>query len=203
MHDRIIGLYEENAAAWTAQRGTELIEGAWLDKLTSGLAPGAAILDIGCGSGRPIAAELVHRGYRVTGIDSSPSLIAIAGAAVPKADFHVADMRQLTLDRRFDALVAWHSFFHLAADDQRAMLPVFAGHAAPGARLMFTSGPEAGEAIGEWRGEPLYHASLSPDEYRSLLEANGFQVESFTLDPDATVWTAIYMRPASGLEGSA
>lgn len=37
------------------------------------------------------------------------------------------------------------------------MFPVFAAHAAPGAVLMFTSGPTAGEAIGEWEGEPLYH----------------------------------------------
>ena len=58
---------------------------------------------------------------------------------------------------------------------------------------MFTSGPEHGEAIGEWQGEPLYHASLS---YRALLDANGFEVLSFrTGDPggnDPSVWTARY-----------
>ena len=42
------------------------------------------------------------------------------------------------------------------------MFPRFAAHAQPGAPLMFTSGSEAGEAIGEWQGEPLYHASLEP-----------------------------------------
>lgn len=203
MHERIIGLYEENADAWTAQRGSRLIEGAWLDILTAGLSERAAILDIGCGSGRPVAAELVRRGYRVTGVDSSPSLVEIARKAVPNADFQVGDMRRLALGRRFDALIAWHSYFHLSAEDQRSMFPTFAAHAAPGARLMFTSGPETGEAIGEWRGEPLYHASLAPEEYRSLLETSGFEVESFTLDPDATVWTAIYINPASGLDGSA
>ena len=203
MHERIIGLYEENAAAWAAQRGTDLIEGAWLDKLTAGLPSNAAILDIGCGSGQPVAAELVRRGYGVTGIDSSPSLIGIARTAIPEAEFLVADMRDLALGRRFDAVLAWHSFFHLAPDDQRAMFALFAAHAAPRARLMFTSGPEAGVSVGEWRGEPLYHSSLAPEEYRSLLRGSGFQVESFTIDPDATVWTAIYMSPASGLDGSA
>ena len=41
---------------------------------------------------------------------------------------------------------------------------------------MFTSGPRAGESTGSFRGEPLYHASLEPAEYRSLLAAQSFRV---------------------------
>jgi len=202
--DEIICLYERTASAWMEARGAQAAERSWMDRLTAGRVPNAAILDIGCGHGLPLAAELVRRGFRVTGVDAAPSLIAAARANVPGAEFQVADMRRLALGRRFDALLAWHSFFHLAADDQRAMFPIFAAHAAPGARLMFTSGAEAGEAIGEWQGEPLHHASLSPDEYRDLLGANGFEVESFSgPGQEATVWTALYMRPASGLDGSA
>jgi hypothetical protein len=40
-----------------------------------------------------------------------------------------------------------------------ADVAVFRRHAAPKAALMFTSGPAAGEAIGAYRGEPLYHAA--------------------------------------------
>ena len=36
---------------------------------------------------------------------------------------------------------------------------------------MFTSGPRAGEAIGSYQGEPLYHASLDAAEYEALLHA--------------------------------
>ena len=94
----------------------------------------------------------------------------------------------------FDGVLAWHSFFHLAHDPQRAMFPIFAAHAAPGAALMFTSGWEEGESIGEWRGEPLYHASLDTAEYRALLEANGFEILHHVVqDPDcghATIWLA-------------
>ena len=43
---------------------------------------------------------------------------------------------------------------------------------------MFTSGPAYGEAIGEYEGEPLYRASLDSDEYRSLLDDDGFEVVS-------------------------
>jgi hypothetical protein len=91
-------------------------------------------------------------------------------------------------------LIAWHSLFHLAADAQRAMFARFAAHAAPGAILMFTSGWDEGVRIGEWQGEPLYHASLGPEEYRRLLDENGFQLLEHKLrDPEcgkATVWIA-------------
>jgi hypothetical protein len=87
-----------------------------------------------------------------------------------------------------------HSFFHLSHDDQRRMFPIFRQHAAPGTALMFTSGTSLGEAIGSYRGEPLYHASLAATEYQALLESNGFRVEAHTVeDPDCgghTVWLA-------------
>ena len=74
------------------------------------------------------------------------------------------------------------------------MFPRFAAHAKPGAALIFTSGSEAGEAIGEWQGEPLHHASLDPEEYEKLLDENGFElVERRLHDPEcgeATVWLA-------------
>jgi hypothetical protein len=74
------------------------------------------------------------------------------------------------------------------------MFETFAAHANPGAPLMFTSGWEEGEAIGEWRGEPLFHASLDPAEYRDLLDAAGFDVVDHVVqDPDcghSTIWLA-------------
>ena len=74
------------------------------------------------------------------------------------------------------------------------MFPVFRKHAAPRAALMFTSGPAHGEAIGGYKGEPLYHASLDAAEYRALLNANGFEVVAHVVEnPDCgghTVWLA-------------
>jgi hypothetical protein len=103
-------------------------------------------------------------------------------------------MRDLALGRRFDGLIAWDSFFHLRHDDQRLMFPLFRQHAAEGAALLFTSGPGHGEAIGTFEGEPLYHASLAPEEYRRLLGENGFAVIDHVVE-DATcgghtVWLA-------------
>jgi hypothetical protein len=66
---------------------------------------------------------------------------------------------------------------------------------------MFTSGPAEGEAIGDFEGEPLFHASLSPDAYRALLNAHGFEVVAFVPeDPTCgqhTVWLARFLGAAS------
>ena len=90
-------------------------------------------------------------------------------------------------------MVAWDSFFHLKPDAQRRMFNVFARHATPSALLMFNSGPAYVEAVGEYRGDPLYHASLSPDEYTSLLDSIGFEVlahavEDWQTGGGRTVW---------------
>ena len=191
---QIVGLYRRHAPAWAARRGETLLEGAWLDRFLEGVPAGGAVLDIGCGSGAPIARTLVERGHAVTGVDSAPEMIALARARLADQTWIVADMRGLSLGRTFDGVLAWDSFFHLNHDDQRAMFPIFAAHAAPGAALMFTSGPAHGEAMGMLESEPLYHASLDPAEYRALLDAHGFDVVRYQAeDPNCgrhTVWLA-------------
>jgi hypothetical protein len=64
---------------------------------------------------------------------------------------------------------------------------------------MFTSGPRAGVAMGTYEGEPLYHASLDPQEYRALLDEHGFEVVSYVPEDRAcgghTIWLARRDRP--------
>ena len=194
--DDIIGLYERRALDWVGDRSrqTKFIERPWLDRFAALAKPGGTILDLGCGSGKPMAAYLLTQGFDLCGIDSSPTMISLCRENFPDRQWIVADMRTLDLQRRSDGVMAWDSFFHLTPDDQRRMFPVFRAHAAPGAPLMFTSGPRHGEAIGTLRGEPLYHASLAPDEYRSLLAANNFTVVAEKMeDPECgghSVWLA-------------
>jgi hypothetical protein len=41
---------------------------------------------------------------------------------------------------------------------------------------MFNTGPQHGECVGEYRGDPLYHASLSAAEYEAVTARYGFRV---------------------------
>jgi SAM-dependent methyltransferase len=182
--ERIVGLYRDKADDWVRDRGATLYcgeggvdETIWLDRFAADLSAGATILDVGCGSGWPIGAALLERGLQVMGVDASPGLIAHAQATVPMGVWSVGDMRESLPPGPFDGVLAWHSLFHLSPDDQSKVLPKLAACVAEGGRLMFTSGQAHGETIGDWRGEPLYHASLGPEAYRALLIDAGLRVE--------------------------
>lgn len=190
----IVGLYERHASAFDAERGRSLVERGWLDFFRAVIGPGTSVLDLGCGMGEPMARYLIGNAHSVTGVDAAPSIIALCRGRFPEERWIVADMRDLNLGARFGGILAWDSFFHLTPEDQRVMFAVFRRHAAHGAGLMFTSGPVRGEAIGSFRGEPLYHSSLDADEYMELLKAHGFEIVARVVD-DATcgghtVWLA-------------
>jgi SAM-dependent methyltransferase len=191
--DRIVEHYEKHAPAWDRDRqNSHWNDKVWHDRFIDRLGKGAKVLDLGCGAGRPVAQHMVERGLRVTGVDSSPTMISFCRERLPGQEWVVADMRQLALGRRFDGILAWDSFFHLDHDDQRRMFAVFADHASVGTVLMFNTGPQHGEGVGEYRGDALYHASLSPIEYEALTEQFGFGIlQHVTNDAHAgerTVW---------------
>lgn len=192
--EAIVGIYQRHADAWDGQRGRSLFERPWLDRFMELLSRPARILDIGCGAGEPLARHLIESGHQVTGIDASPHLIELCKDRFAQQEWLVADMRRLSLNRQFDGLLAWDSFFHLSPEDQRRMFPIFRRHAAPAAALMFTSGPSHGETIGSFEGEPLYHGSLDAAEYRELLVRNGFTVVAHAVEDPAcghhTIWLA-------------
>ncbi|MBB5747157.1 class I SAM-dependent methyltransferase [Brevundimonas variabilis] len=187
--DRIVDLYREGAEDWIAARSTlgqgDLNDAGWLERFAAALPAGGSVLDVGCGHGHPIAASLLARGFRVTGLDTSERLIAHARRTLPNGEWIIGDMRTLEIDRHFDGIIAWCSLFHLTLPDQRLTLPRLLRCGAPGAVVLFNAGGAEGEAIGRWRGEALYHASLSPGDYCGLLDDAGYVIVA--PDPDTRV----------------
>jgi len=179
LSETVIDLYHRHAAYWdAARRGSDWNDRLWHQAFVKELAGGSSVLDLGCGGGEPVTRFLVDHGLRVTGVDSSQSMITLARDRLPELEWIVADMRRLALDRRFAGILAWDSYFHLSHEAQRAMFAVFDAHAGDNAVLMFNSGPEHGEATSTFtfKGERLYHASLALAEYRALLDQIGFEV---------------------------
>ena len=196
--------YEKHALAWDRDRQSSVRSGIWNDKswhdrFISRLERGASVLDLGCGPGCPVAMHMAEQGLRVTGVDASATMISLSRERLPDHRWIVADMRGLALGRRFDGILAWDSFFHLNYGDQRRMFAVFDDHASTGAWLLFNTGPQHGEAIGDYRGDPLYHASLSPAEYEALVAASGFEVILHVANDAAaggrTVWLCRRRKP--------
>jgi cyclopropane fatty-acyl-phospholipid synthase-like methyltransferase len=87
-----------------------------------GVPAGAAILDVGCGTGRH-AVELAAHGYRVTGLDLSAGMLAEAAKADACAGVEIelieADATTFSLERGFDAAVCLceGAFTLVGADD--------------------------------------------------------------------------------------
>lgn len=192
--DDVFKVYNKIASWFAANRYEGLMEKLYLDELIGFLNHGATILDLGCGTGKPILEYLLNQGLTVVGVDASTEMLALAQKNFPAITFILSDMRKLSLNKRFDAIIAWHSFFHLPAADQPEMFEIFSSHLNEGGILLFTSGTVHGEAWGMNGGENLFHASLDTDVYSVLLEKHNFKVLKHVVeDPDcghATVWMA-------------
>lgn len=191
-------VYNKIAHWFAANRPTELMEQNYLDELIALLPPNGKVLDLGCGAGKPIFEYLMHQNIDAIGVDASSTILDIAKANFPQATFILQDMRLLNLGQKFDAIIAWHSFFHLPAADQPEMFRLFEEHLNPNGVLLFTSGSEHGEAWGMNGGENLFHASLAAEEYEALLARHHFKVLRHVVnDPNcgfATIWMAQYAK---------
>lgn len=193
--DRVISHYERYALSWDVdRRAATWYDKSWIERFIALLPAGSSVLDVGCGGGQPVAFAMVTAGMKVTGVDTSPTLLALCRNRMPGQEWIRGDMRALALGRQFGGVLAWDSFFHLKHDDQRTMFPIFAAHARRGAILMYNAGLAHGEGIGCYRGDPLYHASLSDAEYKSLLGATGFELLEHAIGDPAKggriVWIA-------------
>jgi SAM-dependent methyltransferase len=185
--------YDRTAPDWDAQRGGLSHEAPWLARLLEGAPPGAAVLDLGCGTGWPLAAHLIGHGCAVTGIDASPAMLALARKRLPTGRWLQADMRDLSLGESFHAILAWDSVFHLTGAEQRALIPRIAAHLRPGGRFLATVGPGEGEVWGRVPGGPVFHASLSPEGHALALAAAGLQLISFTPEDLATAGRSVLL----------
>jgi SAM-dependent methyltransferase len=189
-------VYNKIATWFSENRYAGLIEKEYLDSVIDKIGTQGSVLDLGCGTGKPILEYFLTRGLDVTGVDASSEMLGIAKANFPATVFILQDMRQLALNISFDAIIAWDSFFHLPASDQPVMFEIFAKHLNPNGILLFTSGTGHGEAWGMNGGENLFHGSLDSEEYENLLNKYHFKVLKHVVsDPNcghATIWMAEY-----------
>lgn len=164
--------YEAVASEFIARRNRSRIGVATVRRWAKALPPRAAVLDLACGHGVPIAEALIDEGLAVHGVDASPTLMAAFRARFPTAPAEcnaVEDSR--FFDRRFDAVVAWGLLFLLAPPTQEALIQKVALALTPGGRFLFTSPREACEWPDELTGRTS--RSLGAAAYRRLLEAAG------------------------------
>lgn len=107
-------------------------ESATLQDLISSYSPNAqTLLDVACGTGAHLAHLRSH--YQVEGLDLSPAMLSAAKARLPGVPLHVADMRTLSLPRRFDVILCLFSSIGYVLDSRQmhATVARFASHLNP------------------------------------------------------------------------
>lgn len=139
-----------------------------------------SVLDGGCGTGR-VAIELARRGLDVIGVDLDPDMIGLARAKAPELTWVQADLSELDLPPRFDAVVlAGNVIPYVASDRRQATVIACARHLAPGGRLI--------------AGFQLQNGWPSVADYDKWCESAGFSLEAryATWDRDPFTDTGSY-----------
>jgi SAM-dependent methyltransferase len=77
---------------------------------------GHALLDLACGSGKSFACFL-ERGFEVTGCDSSPGMLEVAGRRAPSATLVRADLRELPSLGSFDVVTCFDDSLNYLLDE--------------------------------------------------------------------------------------
>ena len=169
--------YDLIATEFNNIRAKNFQEKSYLERLTRELPEQAQILDIGCGMGEPIASYLIQRNFKLTGVDASIELLKLAKDKCPAMHCIYADMRTVVIANKYDAIIAWDSFFHLSKPEQKSMLVRFASWLNKKGILLFTSGDQNSEVLHtEMLGEKFSYYSLAPETYKTYLKTLGFEV---------------------------
>ncbi len=148
----------------------------WADQLASRLRDGARVLELGCGSGVPDTRELASR-FRVTGVDISPKQIERARAAVPQAEFVVADFTDLALpDASVQAVVSFYAFNHVPRELLPGLLAEIHSWLVPGGYMLAAFGTsDTASWTGEWLGAATFFSSYPPETNSRLVDEAGFE----------------------------
>ena len=141
------------------------------------LQPQAHVLDVGCGSGYPIASYLIDHGLQVTGVDASEELLKIAKSKCPGMHCIYGDVRSVSLKDKYDGIIEWWCLFHLPKSDHGKMISRFADWLKPGGILEFTSGDKEYEGkSSDMLNQELNFYSIAPEQYETHLSENGFKI---------------------------
>jgi len=188
--------YDAVSARYDEQYGGETKYQAWLGELRERLPADGAVLDLGCGSGIPVARDLTAAGFHVTGVDISEVQIHRARELVPQAEFVRADVTAIDFGpASFDAIVSLYMLIHLPLEHQPPLLHRIASWLKPGGLFVATTGQGAWTGVEEnWLGGgvPMWWSHADAATYRSWIGEAGLSIEREEYVPEGDVGHALF-----------
>ncbi|PLN82380.1 S-adenosyl-L-methionine-dependent methyltransferase [Aspergillus taichungensis] len=162
-----------------------------IHSIVAQLPPTSLVLDVGCGTGRPVSDILARHGHSVHGIDVAEEMVRLARSRVP-GSFHKVDMRRYRPPHAFGAVFAIFSLFGLPPADLVSMVYRFAEWLEPGASLVLAvvTSDSLDAGVGDyddvwdcmrvrraWMGAVTVETLFSRSRWKSLLAQVGFALE--------------------------
>lgn len=156
------------------------IEHYFLRRLAKLLPKSAKVLDFGCGTGVPIDAYLVKKGFYVIGVDFCRRLITLARKDVPGGEFIEGDFSKVDFNEEsFDAIVSLYAIFHIPRKEHEGLFLRIRNFLKYNGIILVTlgtSGSEYGEEK-DWCGAPVMAwSTYDPDTYREIITNVGFTI---------------------------
>lgn len=153
-------------------------EKKYLDLLLETASAGGSVLDLGCGTGKPIAKYIESLGYKIVGVDASVKLLEMARLEMPTQQWIHSSIEDFNSDKQFAAVVCWDSMFHLPREMHKGIFKNIHSLLNASGRLMVSSGGDVGKEgfTDKMFGEEFYYDSLTAEELFATLEECGFKV---------------------------
>jgi SAM-dependent methyltransferase len=173
--------YEDAALLFLERRRRSNIGAATVRTWCRSLLPGAAVLDLGCGSGVPISQTVVDEGIAVYGVDSSPTLCAAFQRNFPGAHVACESVEESAFfNKGFDGVVAWGLTFLLPAESQLELVRRVARTLSSRGRFLFTAPTQ----VCTWTDVLTGRTSQSVGDaaYRSAFDASGLSLVAEYVD---------------------
>ena len=178
--------YDRIATAWDDHRREfRPREREYFEWLVRELPPSADVLDLGCGTGLPNARFIKDAGHRVTGIDLSGELLAIAATNLPGAELRQGRIEDAEFGGPHDAVICWDALFHIGRDHHEPILRRVAACLATGGLLLLTSGGSENPPFTDTMfGSEFPYDAPAPDRTIDIIRGAGFTlVRQQLIDP--------------------
>ncbi|KAG2414616.1 hypothetical protein HFD88_003807 [Aspergillus terreus] len=190
------GLGQQYEESYVDNAGLEEV----IDCALKELPPKSRVLDVGCGTGKPVAARVARAGHEIHGIDISQEMVNIASRQVI-GRFEKADMTTFQPSKQYDAIFTIFSMFQLSHSQTYSMMYKYSEWLKTGGLLVLGTIPSTSlvddEGLYDASGKVVRHADLlfmgrrflgtvyTKDGWRELFRAAGFIIQlerSFTFN---------------------
>jgi cyclopropane fatty-acyl-phospholipid synthase-like methyltransferase len=179
--------YDLIAVRWAQDRADgSFRERLYLDRFAALAAPGAHLLDLGFGSGKPIARYLLDRGFQITGVDASREMLRLGAINCPEAELVSQDILEFQPGQRFGGMIAWDSLFHIAKHRHAALFRSMLQWLEPGCPLLLSLGGSDDEFTDSMYGAEFFYSGYAPATNIALLREAGFDIVVADVDDSSS-----------------